>query len=95
MQFYHFVIMMGGLHNEMAVLRSLGSIIENIVGGQQLWLHLKPQILSYQLRVSPGTPVAQQVTACSLYKLMQSAHSSYLTDVKEFDDFIVHKSFED
>ena len=79
-----FVVMFGGLHIEMAVLRSAGTILRD-----SGWT----STLSEAGVASPGTAEsflvassvtrtrqAHQVTACSLYKLMKAAYNHYCDD---------------
>ena len=79
-----FVIMLGGLHIEMAVLKSVGTLLENngwtsaIV---EAGLASSGTAESF-LTVSSVTKTRQahQTTACTIYKLMREAYEDYCSE---------------
>lgn len=76
-----FVIMFGGLHIEMAALRSLGTILENsgwTSAIAEAGVASSGTAESF-LTVSSvtRTRLAHQITACCLYKLMKEAYQDY------------------
>jgi len=79
-----FVIMFGGLHIEMAALRSLGTLLEGsgwISAIAEAGVASSGTAQSF-LTVSSvtRTRLAHQITACSLYTLMKEAHRDYCSD---------------
>ena len=95
----HVLIMFGGLHIEMAALRSLGSLLEDSgwTGAlTEAGVASSGTVDSFLSAASvTKTRQAHQVTACSLYKLLQSAYSAYCTDVAELADPTDTRSFEE
>ena len=82
-----FVIMFGGLHIEMAALKSLGTVLK-----ESGWI----SVLVDAGVASPGTAEsflsatritktrqAHQITACALYKLVNAAYDDYVSDTSE------------
>jgi len=91
--------MFGGLHIEMTALSSLGSLPED-----SGWTGAPAEAGVASVGTADSfvsaasvtkTRHAHQVTACSLYKLLQSAYSAYCTDVEEMTDPTDTRSFED
>jgi len=86
----HFLIMFGGLHIEMTALSSLGSLPED-----SGWTGALTEVRVASVGTADSflsaasvtkTRQAHRVTACSLYKLLQSAYSACCTDVEEMSD---------
>ena len=91
-----FVIMFGGLHIEMAALRSLGTLLE-----ESGWTSAIAEAgvassgtAESFLTVSSvtRTRLAHQITACSLYTLMKEAHRDYYSECEMSDN--IPMSFE-
>ena len=94
-----FVVMFGGLHIEMAALRSLGTLLQD--SGWTAALSesgvASPGTAESYLTVSSTTRTRQthQKTACSLYQLLKVAYENYTSDVGDdamtFDDWYKHE----
>ncbi len=92
-------MLFGRLHIEMTVLHSLGSLMQNSGWTEALTevgVASSGTADSFLSAASvTKTCQAHQVTACSLYKLLQSAYSAYCTDLDEGADPTDTRSFED
>jgi len=82
-----FVVMFGGLHIEMAALKTLGDLLESSgwTGALiQASLATHGTVYSF-LKASHVTRTrrAHQITACSLYLLQQKAYAEYGNGVEE------------
>ena len=85
----HFVVMFGGLHIEMAVLKVLGDLLEGS-GWVEALVQAKvatPGTADSLLKACHVTKArrAHQVTVSSLYLLLQKAYSDYKNDLAEGD----------
>ena len=92
-----FVIMLGGLHIEMAALKSLGSFLQKS-GWTSALVEAgiaSPGTAESFLTASSITRTRQmhQVTCCSVYKLLKAAYDKYTREVGEISDEF--PSFED
>lgn len=94
-----FVIMFGGLHVEMAALKSIGSLLK--ASG---WIEaiVEADIASSGIAESfitassvTRTRYAHQITACSLYTLMKKAYEYYIADTSLEQDASVILSFDE
>ena len=90
-----FVIMFGGLHIEMAALRSIGTLLW---GSGWTSAIVEAEVASFGTAESylsassvTRTRQAHQITACSLYKLMKKAYHDYCSEESGISD----KTFED
>ena len=74
-----FVIMLGGLHIELASLRSMGTLLHDSVWTSAI---CKSNVASSFLTASSITRTRQahQITACRLHNLMKKAYQDYSTD---------------
>ena len=86
----HFIVMLGGLHVEMAALKTLGDLLEGSgwTGALvQAGVATSGTADSF-LKASHVTRTrrAHQVTACSLYLLLQNAYTEYSNDLDEGED---------
>ncbi|KAJ8364285.1 hypothetical protein SKAU_G00131160 [Synaphobranchus kaupii] len=92
-----FVIMFGGLHIEMAALRSIGNLLQGSGWtGALVEAGVASSGTAYSfLSASSITRTRQvhQITACCLYKLLKAAYTDYCTDSTEHPDRVL--SFED
>lgn len=90
-----FVIMFGGLHIEMAALRSIGTLLQDsgwttaIVEAEVASSGTAESYLS--VSSVTRTRQAHQITACSLYRLMKKAYHDYHSE----ESNISNKTFED
>lgn len=79
-----FVIMFGGLHIELAALRSVGTLLEGsgwTSAINEAGIASSGTAESFLTASSiTRTRFAHQVTACALYKLMKEAYQKYCTD---------------
>ena len=97
-----FVIMFGGLHIEMAALKSLGTLLEDsgwtsaIVEAGLASSGTADSFLTASSVTK--TRQAHQITACTLYKLMRGAYEGYCSEdsstltFEEFHDQWMHES---
>lgn len=76
-----FVIVFGGLHIEMAALKSIGTLFQDSgsTGAIVEAGIASPETADSFLTASSITRIRQmhQITACSLYKLLRAAHTDY------------------
>lgn len=88
----HFVVMFGGLHVEMTALKTIGDLLE-----ESGWTGALVQAgvatsgtADSFLKASHVTRTrrAHQVTASSLYLLLQKAYADYSNDLDEGDDLV-------
>eukprot|EP00058_Branchiostoma_floridae_P021206 XP_002606696.1 hypothetical protein BRAFLDRAFT_72537 [Branchiostoma floridae] len=82
-----FIMMFGGLHIELAALRSVGTILQ---GSGWTWALVEAGVASSGTAESflsaasiTRTRQAHQITACSLYQLMKAAYSDYCTEAAD------------
>ena len=79
-----FVIMFGGLHIELAALRSIGTILQDSGWVSALTEADVASSGTAQSFISVSSVTrarhAHQVTACALFKLMKSAYNKYTPD---------------
>ena len=82
-----FVIMFGGLHIEMAALKSIGTLLRDSgwTGALVEAGIASPGTADSFLTASSITRTRQmhQITACSLYKLLKAAYTDYLKETEE------------
>ncbi|KAJ8377453.1 hypothetical protein AAFF_G00260110 [Aldrovandia affinis] len=82
-----FVIMFGGLHIEMAALKSIGTLLQDSgwTGALVEAGIASPGTADSFLTVSSITRTRQmhQITGCSLYKLLKAAHMDYSKETDE------------
>ena len=90
-----FMIMFGGLHIEMAALRSMGTLLR---GSGWTSAIVEAEVASFGTAESylsassvTRTRQAHQITVCSLYKLMKKAYHDYCCEESGISD----KTFED
>lgn len=81
--------MFGGIHIEMAALRSLGSLLKDsaLVEAGVASAGTADSFLSVPSVTS--TQLMHQVTVCSLYKLLKSAYNSYCTKQTDANEDIL------
>ena len=88
----HFIVMFGGLHIEMAALKTLGDLLEGSgwTGALVQARVATPGTADSFLKASHVTRTrrAHQVTASSLYLLLQKAYTEYSNDLDEGDDLM-------
>ena len=88
-----FVIMFGGLHVEMAALRSIGTLLRDsgwtsaIVEAEVASSGTAESYLSASSVTR--TRQAHQITACSLYKLMKKAYRDYCSEESSISDITI------
>ena len=88
-----FVIMFGGLHVEMAALRSIGTLLRDsgwtsaIVEAEVASSGTAESYLSASSVTR--TRQAHQITACSLYKLMKKAYHDYRSEESSISDITI------
>ena len=89
---HHFIVMFGGLHIEMAALKTLGDLLEGSgwTGALVQARVATPGTADSFLKASHVTRTrrAHQVTASSLYLLLQKAYTEYSNDLDEGDDLM-------
>ncbi len=94
-----FLLMFGGLHLEMTLERSLSSLLQDSGWTAALieaGVTSSATVDSFLSAASvTKTCQSHQVTACTLYKLLQSAYFAYCTDVDEGVDPTGTRGFED
>lgn len=87
---HRFVLMLGGLHTEMAFLKAIGHVIANS-GWCEALVEAKIALAGTAdsfLSAShvTRTRYAHEVTACALYGLMSKAYSDYMMSVAQTDE---------